>query len=173
VIAATNKDVHKCIARGSFREDLYYRLNVVTIHLPPLRERREDIPLLAHHFLKKFAAENQKEVSGFSPEVTDFLLKYPWPGNVRELENTVERAVILAQNSNIEMANLLQKSSPLVSSARPGRKLGEVERQHILNILSETDGNYSKTARILGISRATLYHKAKAYGLGVKKKDNS
>ena len=173
IISATNKDIEKAVASGQFREDLYYRLNVVTIELPPLRERKEDIPLLAQHFLKEFALENQKEISGFSPEVTDFLLKYQWPGNVRELENTIERSVILAQNSYIEIADLLQKNSPLVSSALIGRSLREVERSHILNILSETGGNYSEAARILAISRATLYNKAKVYDLGVKKTDSS
>jgi two-component system response regulator HydG len=163
----------KAVASRQFREDLYYRLNVVTIELPPLRERKEDIPLLAQNFLKKFAVENQKEVSGFSPEITDFLLKYQWPGNVRELENTVERAVILAQNSCIQLADLLQKNSPLVSSDMPGRSLREVERNHIISILNETGGNYGKAAKILGISRATIYNKAKAYGLCVKKRDTS
>jgi len=173
VISATNKNMEKAVASGQFREDLYYRLNVVTIELPPLRERKEDISLLAQHFLKKFAVENQKEISGFSSEVTDFLLKYQWPGNVRELENTIERAVILAQNSYIKIADLLQKNSPLVNSALTGRSLREAERNHILNILSETDGNYSEAARILAISRATLYNKTKAYDLGVKKTDSN
>jgi len=173
VISATNKDMEKALASGQFREDLYYRLNVVTIELPPLRERKEDTPLLAQHFLKKFAVENQKEISGFSPEVTDFFLKYQWPGNVRELENTIERAVILAQNSYIKIADLLQKNSPLVNSALTGRNLREVEKNHILNILSETGGNYSEAARILAISRATLYNKTKIYDLGVKKTDSS
>jgi two-component system response regulator AtoC len=172
VVSATNRNMKEAIASRQFREDLYYRLNVVTIDLPPLREREEDIPLLAEHFLKKFAAENQKEVIGFSPEVTDFLLKYQWPGNVRELENTIERAVILAQNPEIQLADLLQKNSPLVSSASLGRSLDEVERNHIISILNETGKNYTKAAKILGISRATLYSKAKAYGLSVNKIDN-
>ena len=173
VVSATNRDMNEAVASGQFREDLYYRLNVVTIDLPPLRERKEDIPLLANHFLKKFTAENQKEVSGFSPEVTDFLLKYQWPGNVRELENTIERAVILTKNSEIQLDDLLQKNSPLVGPASSGRTLKEVERNHIINILNETGGNYGKAARILGISRATIYNKAKAYGLAVKKIDSS
>lgn len=172
VVSATNRDMEDAVASGQFREDLYYRLNVVTIDLPPLRDRKEDVPLLAKHFLKKFTAENQKAVVGFSPEVTDFLLKYQWPGNVRELENTVERAVILAQNSEIQLADLLQKNSPLVGPASSGRTLEELERNHIMNILSETGGNYGKAARILGISRATIYNKAKAYGLVVKKIDS-
>jgi len=170
VISATNKDIKRAVADGQFREDLYYRLNVVTIELPPLRERKEDIPLLAQHFLKKFAAENQKEITGFSPEANDFLLKYEWPGNVRELENAIERAVILAKNPYIEVADLPQESLTLVRSAAQVKNLAEVEKNHILNILTETRGNnYSEVARILGISRVTLYNKIKAYGIDVKK----
>ncbi len=169
VISATNKDIKRAVADGQFREDLYYRLNVVTIELPPLRERKEDIPLLAQHFLKKFAAENQKEITGFSPEATDFLLKYEWPGNVRELENAIERAVILAKNSYIEVADLPRENVLLAHSAPPGRSLKEIERERILNVLGETSKNYSEAARILGISRVTLYNKLKAYGLNVKK----
>ena len=132
IIAATNCDLQQAIRNGRFREDLYYRLNVATIDLPPLRERGEDIPLLAEHFLKKFAEENRKEVMGFSPEVMDFLFKYPWPGNVRELENTVERAVILAKQPELQMADLLQKNSPLAGRAASGQSLREVESEHIL-----------------------------------------
>jgi len=173
VISATNKDVKEAVAKGQFREDLYYRLNVVNIELPPLRERREDILLLAQHFLKKFGVENQKGITGFSPEATDFLLKYEWPGNVRELENAIERAVILAKNPLIEVADLPQESLTLTHSAPPGKNLGEVEKNHILNILDETGGNYSEAARILGISRMTLYKKIRAYGLDVKKIDSN
>jgi len=168
VISATNKDMRKAIASGQFREDLYYRLNVVTIELPPLRERKEDIPLLAEHFLAKFAVENQKEVIGFSPEATDYLLKYDWPGNVRELENAVERAVILTQNSYVDVAELAQGSLILAHSVPGQERLAEVEKDHILTIINEAGGNYSKAARILGISRVTLYNKIKAYGLSVK-----
>jgi len=173
VVSATNKDIRKAVASGQFREDIYYRLNVVTIELPPLRERKEDIPLLAQHFLKKFAVENQKEITGFSPDATDFLLKYEWPGNVRELENAIERAVILAKNSNIEVTDLPRQNLLLARSASPGKKLEEVEKNHILDILTETQGNYSKAARILGISRMTLYNKARAYGINVKKIDKN
>jgi two-component system response regulator AtoC len=173
IISATNKDLKKAVASGQFREDLYYRLNVVNIELPPLRERREDILLLSRHFLKKFALENQKEISGFSREVNDFLLKYQWPGNVRELENTIERAVILAKGRHIDIDSLLQRASELGTSAIPGTNLKEVERNHITGVLNQTSGNYTEAARILGISRATLYHKVKAYGLGAKKKANS
>ncbi len=169
VISATNKDLKKAVANGEFREDLYYRLNVVTIELPPLRERKEDIPLLAQHFLKKFAVENQKEITDFSPEATDFLLKYDWPGNVRELENAIERAVILAKDSCIDIADLPQENRLLAHSPPRGESLREVEKNHILNVLNETGGNYSEAARILGISRATLYNKIKEYGIYVKK----
>jgi two-component system response regulator AtoC len=173
VISATNRDMKQAVANGQFREDLYYRLNVVNIELPPLRERTEDIPLLAQHFLKKYSAENQKEVTDFSPEVTDFLLKYEWPGNVRELENAIERAVILAKGAHIEIADLPKENLVLVRSAPAGKDLEEVEKNHILNILKETGGNYSEAARTLGISRMTLYNKIKAYGLNVKKIDSS
>jgi len=169
VVSATNKDMKTAIANGQFREDLYYRLNVVTIELPPMRERKEDIPLLAQHFLKKFAVENQKEITGFSPEATDFLLNYEWPGNVRELENAIERAVTLARNSSIQLADLPQENLLLVRSAPPGKDLEEVEKNHIIRVLKETQGNYSQAARLLGISRMTLYNKTKAYGLNVKK----
>jgi len=173
VISATNKDLKRAIATGEFREDLYYRLNVVTIELPPLRERKEDVPLLAQHFLNKFALENQKEITGFSPEATEFLLGYDWPGNVRELENAIERAVILAKDSLITVADLPQENISLARSAPTGKSLKELEKDHLLNILNETGGNYSETARILGITRMTLYNKAKEYGLSVKKVDST
>jgi len=172
VISATNKDMKKAVTSGQFREDLYYRLNVVTIELPPLREREEDIPLLAQHFLKKFAVENQKDITGFSPEATDFLLKYEWPGNVRELENAIERAVILAKNSYIKVADLPSENLLPTHSTIPRGSLREVEGERILTVLGETGGNYSEAARILGISRVTLYNKVKAYGLAAKKLDS-
>ncbi len=168
VISATNKDLRKAIEKQEFREDLYYRLNVVNIELPLLRERKEDIPLLAEHFLNKFASENQKGITGFSPDAIEFLLDYDWPGNVRELENAVERAVILAQDSIITAADLPQESMSLTSPATPRKSLKEVEKGHILNVLRETGENYSAAARILGLSRMTLYKKAREYGLGVK-----
>jgi two-component system response regulator AtoC len=173
VISATNRDMKQAVTQGKFREDLYYRLNVVNIELPPLRERTEDIPLLAKHFLKGFALENQKEITGFSPQATDFLLKHDWPGNVRELENAIERAVILAQNAVIEAADLSQQELVPAGSTSPGKNLKQVEKKHIQDVLAETRGNYTEAARILGISRMTLYNKAKAYRLNVKKIDKS
>jgi len=172
VISATNRDMKEAIAKGQFREDLYYRLNVVNIELPPLRERTEDIPLLAEHFLKGFALENRKEITGFSPQASNFLLRHEWLGNVRELENAVERAVILAQNSVIDVADLSQQNLVPAGSNASEKDLKQVEKDHIQNVLAETGGNYTEAARILGISRMTLYNKAKAYGLNVKKIDN-
>jgi two-component system response regulator AtoC len=165
VISATNKDLRKAIEKQEFREDLYYRLNVVNIELPPLRERKEDIPLLAEHFLHKFAVENRKEVTEFSPEVIESLLAYDWPGNIRELENAIERAIILSRDSSITTTDLPQENVSLVGSASIGKNLKEVEKTHILNVLRETGENYSEAARILGVSRMTLYNKAKEYGL--------
>lgn len=171
VISATNKDLRKAIEKQEFREDLYYRLNVVSIELPPLRERKEDIPLLAEHFLHKFAMENQKEITGFSPEAMELVLDYDWPGNVRELENAIERAVILAKGGLVTVADLPQENLSLVHLASTGKNLKEIEKNHVLNVLRETGGNYSEAARILGISRMTLYNKAKEYGFDVKKID--
>ncbi len=173
VISATNKDMKKAIAGGSFREDLYYRLNVVTIDLPPLRERREDIPLLAQHFLNKFATENGKDISGFSPKATEFLLMYDWQGNVRELENAIERAVILARGSLIEAADLPQDNQLAISPGLPGQSLTDVEKNHIASVLSQTGGNYTRAAKILKISRATLYNKVRAYGLDVNRTESN
>jgi len=169
VISATNKDLRKAIEKEEFREDLYYRLNVVNIELPPLRERKEDVPLLAEHFLHKFATENQKEITGFSPEAIEFVLDYDWPGNVRELENAIERAVILAKDSIITIADLPQENLSPAYSTTPRKNLKEMEKGHIWKILHETGENYSEAARILGISRMTLYNKAKEYGFDVKK----
>jgi two-component system response regulator AtoC len=170
VISATNREIKEAVTKRQFREDLYYRLNVVNIELPPLRERREDIPLLAQIFLKKFALENNKEVSGFSAEATDFLLRYDWPGNVRELENAIERAVILAQKPVIGIDDLPQQTL-VAHSITLEKNLRQVEKNHIMNVLAQTRGNYTEAAKALGISRITLYNKAKAYGLNVKKID--
>jgi len=169
VISATNKDLKKAVEKQEFREDLYYRLNVVNVELPPLRERKEDVPLLAEHFLGKFASENRKDISAFSPGAMEFLLGYDWPGNVRELENAIERAVILAKGSLITNDDLPQENRSPAYLAAPKKNLKEVEEEHILNILRKTGGNYSEAARILGISRMTLYNKAKEYGLDSKK----
>jgi DNA-binding NtrC family response regulator len=171
VISATNKDLRKAIENQEFREDLYYRLNVVNIELPPLRERKEDVPLLAQHFLNKFGSENRKEISGFSPEATELLLDHGWPGNVRELENAIERAVILAKDSLIGVEDLPQENLSPGYSIGSKKSIKEVEKEHILNVLRKTGDNYSEAARILGISRMTLYNKAKEYGFDVRRAD--
>jgi two-component system response regulator HydG len=161
VIAATSKDLKALIEQGRFREDLYYRLNVVTIDLPPLKERREDILPLAEHFLSKYAEENGKALKGFSLDVIDFMLTYHWPGNVREVENMVERGVILAKGETITMAELPRDM--VRSTAVEGDTIGVVVRNHILKVLEEAQGNITRAAQILGIGRMTLYNKLKKY----------
>lgn len=171
VIAATNADLPALIQQGEFREDLYFRLNVFPLHLPPLRERKEDIPLLAEHFLRQFQTKHQRSVKGLSPKALDCLIRYAWPGNVRELKNTIERALILARGEYITPSELppplqLVTEEPLASSAlRPGMSIREVERELICKTLQETGGNRTLAAELLGITRATLYNKLKEYRL--------
>ena len=188
VIAATNRDLAREVREGRFREDLYYRLNVVPIHLPPLRERREDVPLLAHHFLRRFAEENQKSFEGFTSEAVELLVRYDWPGNVRELENAVERAVVLARGPTIEARDLplLFGDRPGAAATAPGRGEGlesalarlaaqlfdapppegvyravvaRVERVLLDQALARARGVRLQAARLLGINRNTLYAK--------------
>jgi len=172
VIAATNKNLEEEIKAGRFREDLFYRINVVTIEVPPLRERHEDIPLLADFFLKRYAEKNRRVVKGFTPRAVDLMMRYNWPGNARELENVIERAVILTREEMItplEFPEDLQKLDTEFHEARldlhPGRSLKEVEKEMILRTLEETGGNRTHAARILGISRRTLQLKLKEYGI--------
>jgi DNA-binding NtrC family response regulator len=165
IIAATNKKLRTLIEQEKFREDLYYRLNVVTIDLPPLRSRREDILPLAEHFLKKYAKDNDRPVRNFSAEVVEFMLNYDWPGNVRELENMVERGVVLSKDKAItleEFPKELTKSTPA-----DGKTLEAMERNHIQKALEETGGNIARTAKMLGIHRMTLYNKMKKYNISV------
>lgn len=169
VIAATNKDLRTMVKQGSFREDLYYRLNVVSIQLPALMDRREDILPLAEHFLRKFSKRNNKAVRCFTPEVIEFILNYPWPGNVRELENMIEHGVILAKHKEIRMADLPQDFCH--PSPPEGKAIEDVMRNHILHVLEETKGNISEAAKLLGIQRMTLYNKLKKYGHIVNKRD--
>ncbi len=175
IIAATNRDLEEEVKSGRFREDLFHRLNVVSLRVPPLREREEDIPLLARHFLTKFGEKNHKAVKGFTPLAMDMLLKYPWPGNVRELENTIERAVILLPGEHISekelpatiSANHGGRSEPAKPPVSPtaNRPLEEIEKEAILATLSASAGNKSETARRLGINRKTLRSKLNQYGL--------
>lgn len=162
VIAATNKDLKEEKTAGRFREDLYYRLKVVRIHMPPLRERKEDIPLLCDYFLKKFCEEIGREVRGFTAQAMRSLIDYNWPGNVRELENVIQQAIILTKKGVIEEENL---PSSIKGFRRIPVSLIEHERQFILRVLKECNLNKHEAARRLKISRATLYSKIKRYGL--------
>ncbi|MEW5763010.1 MAG: sigma-54 dependent transcriptional regulator [Bacillota bacterium] len=169
VIAATNRPVEDAVAEGHFREDLYYRLNVVRIHIPPLRERREDVPLLVRHFLQRFRPCYQS--AGISPEALELLCRYRWPGNVRELQNVIERALILCQGEEIRPHHLpreLQEGLPAAQSLPvPGEDLSleQVEKLLIQRALVKTGGNRSRAARLLGISRSALLYRMQKYGL--------
>ena len=174
ILAATNRDLDTEVDAGRFRQDLYYRLNVVALHAPPLRERLEDIPLLAQHFMTTYAEKNRKEIRGLSPTAMDMLLKYQWPGNVRELENAIERAVILAASNFLTIKDLplsltqanrgdASETETIKQQAGRLRSLEEVERDTILKALDASSGNKSEAARILGINRKTLHKKLKAY----------
>ena len=169
IISATNRDLEKAIQDGTFREDLYYRLNVVTINIPPLRDRKEDIPLLANHFFKKFVVINSKKIIGISGEAMDMLTDYHWPGNVRELENVIEHAVVVCKNNEITPGDLPNtvKESAREKAASHGpsspKTLEILEKQHIMEILDRNKGNISKSAKDLGIDRVTLYNKIKKY----------
>jgi two-component system response regulator HydG len=172
VIAATNKNLEEEIKQGRFREDLFYRINVVTIKVPPLRERHDDIPLLADFFLKRFAEKNRRVIKGFTPRAMDLLMRYDWAGNARELENIVERAVIMARGDMItpmEFPENLKELDQELKEARidiaAGRSLKEIEKEMILRTLEETEGNRTHAANILGISRRTLQLKLKEYGI--------
>lgn len=165
VIAATNADIEAAIKERIFREDLYYRLNIISFTMPPLRERKEDIPLLAKHFLDKFSQEVNRSVEQVSRDAMDELMLYEWPGNVRELSNAIERAVVVCRTRTITPDDL-----PIVTSLEEELKqkyfsLSEVEKQHIAGILEQTDWNISKSSHILGIDRSTLYNKIKRYEL--------
>jgi len=169
LIVASNRDLYQLTRTGVFREDLYYRLNVVSLELPPLRRRREDIPLLAQHFLTMMAERNKKTIRGFTPRAMDLLVKSEWPGNVRQLMNAVERAVVLSRQEFIDAADLSlipEPSEPAGPvSTDPGRPLEQVERQTVLATLEACGGNKSQTARRLGITRRTLHQKLKKYGV--------
>ncbi len=169
IVAATNKDLSQEVHKGNFREDLYYRLNVVILRLPPLRERREDIPLLADHFLKKFSKANNKIISGFEREVLEAFMEYPWNGNVRELENAVERAVVLCPSETISLRYLPKPIRDMVENRvddlKGGRGLMETERRLIIDALNKTGHNQTRAAELLGITRKQLRTKMKKHGL--------
>ncbi len=167
IIAATNRDLQKAVAEGTFREDLFYRLNVIPIQLPPLRDRLEDLPLLVDHFLEQLGAEMNIHVDQVSTDAMAVLMAHTWPGNVRELRNIIERAMVVVSGRVIGSADLGLRRPPCAEVEEGGglASLEEVERHHIGRVLQETGGNISQAARTLGIDRATLYNKMKKYQL--------
>ena len=162
ILAATNRDLQKAIRERHFREDLFYRLNVIAIHVPPLRERKEDIPLLVDAFIRKFCLEMNKEGKKVSPSALKLLMDYHWPGNVRELENVIERAMVIGQSKEIGPNDLPFARKALTPKEYP-RSLKRMEKMHIERVLRETDWNISRAARELEIDRQTLYNKMKKY----------
>jgi len=178
IIEATNRKLEELVEKNLFREDLFYRLNVLTIFIPPLKERKEDIPLLTSYFIAKYAKKYQKNVTGITPEVMDIFMEYEWPGNVRELENALARAVIVAAASKIIKDNLpatLSKGNGKSVPESPEEKskeftslsklIEQVEREAIVKALERTDGNKSKAAKLLGISRKSLFNKLRQYNI--------
>ena len=177
VIAATNKDLEQAVREGTFREDLYWRLAVLSLHLPPLRERREDIPLLCDHFIRKYRDELLKDILGLAPDALELMTVYPWPGNVRELESVIYEAMVLSDAAEIEAAALPSRlrrgQRDAADGTPPGKTLGEVvadvsgqaERRMIERALEATGGNRTRAAMILGISRKTLFNKMRELGI--------
>ena len=166
VLSATNADLHKDVEEGRFRADLLFRLNTVEIHLPPLRERREDIPPLAAHFLSRYAQRYRKQVQGIDPAALQVMLQYAWPGNVRELDHTIERAVLMTRGANIESADLgLSPATRISTQALEEMSLESVESILIRKALSRSSGNVSQAAEALGLSRGALYRRMEKYGI--------
>jgi two-component system response regulator HydG len=174
IIAASNRNLEEEVKRGAFRDDLFYRLNVVPIEVPPLRERREDIPLLIEHFLKIYNEKNKRNLQGFHPRALDALMRYSWPGNIRELENVVERSVILTREDHVTLSELPEAirgatddplSREVREGIRPGMTIKEMEKELIIKTLEDNDGNRTRTSKILGITRRTLQHKLKEYDI--------
>ncbi|MCK4579262.1 MAG: sigma-54-dependent Fis family transcriptional regulator, partial [Candidatus Marinimicrobia bacterium] len=164
VVCATNENLETLVKEGKIREDLYYRINVFTIHIPPLRERRSDIPILAEHFAGKYSQAMNKPLASITDDAMDILIRHNWPGNVRELENVIERALVVSRSQAISIEDL-----PISLHTRtlgPDRdSLISVEKAHILRILSRTEWNITQTAKTLGIDRSTVYQKIKRYDL--------
>ncbi|MEO8797896.1 MAG: sigma 54-interacting transcriptional regulator, partial [Polyangiaceae bacterium] len=168
IIAATNEKLEDEIKKGTFREDLFYRLNVVAIELPPLRERKADVPALASFFLRRYAAENGRAIDEISPEALARLSSYAWPGNVRELENVIERAVVLCEGNRIEARHLpptlVPESERHGAPPIPGSTIAELEKYAILRTLEQCGGSTSKAALVLGISTRKIQYKLHEYG---------
>jgi transcriptional regulator with PAS, ATPase and Fis domain len=166
VITATNESLEELVKQGKFREDLYYRLNVFSIVVPPLRERRADIPILAYYFLNKFTTMMNKPIKNISKEAIDFLVNYDWPGNVRELENAIERAVVVGKKTSIEVPDLpFHVSSNSFVLDNGEKSLSAMEKKYIIKILEENNWNITRSAHVLEIDRVTLYNKISKYHL--------
>ncbi|MFQ5865373.1 MAG: sigma-54 interaction domain-containing protein [bacterium] len=165
IISATNKVLIELVNQGSIREDLYYRLNTICIKMPPLRQRKTDIPLLAHHFLDKFASKKRGKIKGFDKKAMEALVAYSWPGNVRELENTIERAAVMAKGDLISLEDLQLPQGEVTDLIETGLPLKEIEKRLVSKTLQEQNGNISETARILGVSRRWLHYKIKEWDL--------
>ena len=165
-IAATNKPLEQLVEEGRFRPDLFYRLNVFRIELPALRERREDIPLLADHFIRKFSKEMNKRIVRIAPAAMLLLQQHNWPGNIRELENAIERAMVVAQEPELREQDFMLKAKGVgaMTNGSESRTLDDMEKTHILRTLEECGGNQTRAAEILDIDRVTLHHKLKKYG---------
>jgi DNA-binding NtrC family response regulator len=168
ILAATNEDLADAVRKGKFREDLFYRLSVVPLHLPALRERKDDIPLLVDHFLQKFNKRAKKNITGISSRALKALGEYDWPGNIRELENTIERAVVLARSDGIDLEDLMYHgisggTTPLSSLSGKLQSLEDFEKEYIQMVLKAHQGNRTRTAEVLGIDRKTLWAKIKKY----------
>jgi DNA-binding NtrC family response regulator len=173
-ISATNEDLEESVRNGSFRQDLFYRLNVVPVRLPDLKDRREDIPLLVQHFLQSFASRAGEPARRFSPEAMRVLMTHNWPGNVRELENAVEYALTMGLSDVLGVEDLPDKvTNPdrdiVEEAALDGVSLGEMERRYILRVLKKMGGHQIRTAEVLGIDRRTLYRRLRQYGVEVSR----
>jgi two-component system response regulator HydG len=171
LIAATNADLEEDVKAGRFREDLFYRLNVIPIHIPPLRNRAEDIPLLANYFIQMYSQRNNTGLKILTPEALETLQKYDWPGNVRELENCIERAVLLSKGENIELSDFPvkiteEKKRTIVDDKKPETPtLESIEKAYIYYIMNQTKGKKSEAAKMLGINNSTLYRKLRRYNM--------
>jgi len=169
IVSSSNKDLEQAVKEGSFREDLFYRLNVIEIYLPKLKERKEDIPLLIDHLLTKYGLESGRGKKSMFPKAMDLMMRYGWPGNVRELENIIERLVMLCKDKIIKpefLPQIIRKEAKIEHSVLiPNKPLEEMEKQYIYEVLKENNWNKSKSARVLEIERMTLYHKIKKYNL--------
>jgi len=166
IISATNADLNQEVSAGRFRQDLHFRLNTVEIQVPPLRERREDIPALAMHFLNRYATRYRKTAKGFDPAAMQAMLEYPWPGNVRELDHAVERAVILAPGDSVQVSDLGLRAQRDVAQRLEDLSLEEVESFLVRKAIDRYGGNISQAAEALGLSRSALYRRLQKYGIG-------